>query len=42
MKLPDTQIAVTLFNLRYYCQTESDLDKTLDKLCAIGYQAVQV
>ena len=42
MNLPDTQIAVTLFNLRDYCQTESDLDKTLDRLCSIGYQAVQV
>ena len=42
MKAPDSQIAVTLFNLRDYCKTESDLDKTLDKVCAIGYQAVQV
>ena len=42
MTLPDTQIAVTLFNLRDYCQTESDLDRTLDRLCAIGYRAVQV
>ena len=42
MLLPDTQIAVTLFNLREYCQTDSDLDQTLDKLCEIGYQAVQV
>ncbi len=42
MKAPDSQIAVTLYNLRDYCKTESDLDKTLDKVCAIGYQAVQV
>lgn len=42
MNIPDTQIAVTLFNLREYCQTESDLDETLDKLCEIGYKAVQV
>ena len=42
MKAPDTQIAVTLYNLRDYCKTESDLDKTLDKVCEIGYQAVQV
>lgn len=42
MKAPDSQIAVTLYNLRDYCQTESDLDRTLDKVCAIGYQAVQV
>ena len=31
MKAPDSQIAVTLYNLRDYCKTESDLDKTLDK-----------
>ena len=42
MELPDSQIAVTLFNLRDYCKTESELDATLDKLCAIGYKAVQV
>ena len=42
MEAPDSQIAVTLYNLRDYCQTESDLDRTLDKVCAIGYQAVQV
>lgn len=42
MKMPDSQIAVTLFNLRDYCKTESDLDRTLDRVCEIGYQAVQV
>lgn len=42
MELPDSQIAVTLFNLREYCKTESELDATLDKLCEIGYKAVQV
>ncbi len=42
MKAPDTPIAVTLYNLRDFCQTESDLDRTLDKVCDIGYQAVQV
>ena len=42
MGIPDTSIAVTLYNLRDFCETESDLDATLDKLCAIGYQAVQV
>ena len=42
MKMPDSQIAVTLFNLREYCKTESDLDRTLDRVCEIGYQAVQV
>ena len=38
MKAPDSQIAVTLYNLRDYCKTESDLDKTLDKVCDIGYR----
>lgn len=42
MKAPDSQIAVTLFNLREYCQTESDLDRSLDKVCEIGFRAVQV
>ena len=42
MKAPDSQLAVTLFNLREFCKTESDLDRTLDKVCAIGYEAVQV
>ncbi len=42
MKIPDSQIAVTLFNLRDYCKTESELDQTLDKVCEIGYQVVQV
>ena len=42
MKAPDSQIAVTLYNLRDYCKTESDLDRTLDRVCEIGYQAVQV
>lgn len=42
MKAPDTRIAVTLYNLREHCKTESDLDRTLDKVCAIGYQAIQL
>ncbi len=42
VKIPDSQLAVTLFNLREHCKTESDLDRTLDRVCAIGYQAVQV
>ena len=42
MNIPDSQIAVTLYNLRDYCQTESDLDRTLDRICEIGYKAVQV
>jgi len=40
--MPESKIAVTLFNVREFCKTESDLDATLDKLCAIGYQVVQV
>lgn len=42
MNLPNTKIAVTLFPLNQFCKTESDLDRTLDKLCAIGFEAVQV
>ena len=40
--MPNSKIAVTLFNVREFCKTESDLDATLDKLCAIGYEVVQV
>lgn len=42
MKEPQTQIAVTLFNLRDFCQTESDLDRTLARVRGMGYEAVQV
>ncbi|MCK5852393.1 sugar phosphate isomerase/epimerase [bacterium] len=42
MKIPDTKIAVTLFNLRDYCQTAKELDTTLGKIKDIGYQAVQI
>lgn len=42
MQIPDSQIAVTLYNLRNYCKTESDFAETLDKVCKIGYKAVQV
>ena len=42
MKAPDSQLAVTLYNLREYCKTESDLDRTLDKVCDIGFQAIQL
>lgn len=42
MNTKKSKIAVTLFNFRDYCKTESDLDKTLDKLCEIGYTNVQV
>jgi len=42
MKEPDTKIALTLYSLRDYCKTKEDLDSTLKKVRAIGYQAVQV
>ena len=42
MEAPNTQIAVTLYNLREFCQNESDMDRTLDKICEIGFQSVQV
>lgn len=35
-------IAVQLYTLRDYCQTEADLEQTLRKVKEIGYQAVQV
>jgi sugar phosphate isomerase/epimerase len=37
-----SQIGVTLFNLREYCKTESDLDHTLGRVRDIGYQNIQV
>jgi len=42
MKIPDSKLAVTLFNLRDYCQTAEDLDVTLGKVKEIGYEAVQI
>ncbi len=42
MNIPDSKIAVTLFNLRDYCQNESDLDRTLARVREMGYEAVQV
>lgn len=42
MKKKLSEIAVTLFNLRDYCKTESDLAKTLELLKSIGYSVVQV
>lgn len=42
MNLPDTKIAVTLFNLREYCKTKADLEESLSKVKDIGYQVVQV
>ena len=40
--IPDSQIAVTLYNLREYCKTEDDYAATLDKVAAMGYKSVQI
>ncbi len=42
MQAPDTKIAAILYSVRDFCKTEEDLDRTLDRLCTIGYRAVQV
>ena len=42
MNIPNTKIAVTLYNLREYCRTYEDLNATLGKLRDIGYEAIQV
>ena len=42
MQIPDSKIAVTLYNLREYCKTESDLAETLEKVANMGYKAVQI
>ena len=42
MQIPDSKIAVTLYNLREHCQTESDLANTLERVAEMGYQCVQV
>lgn len=42
MQIPDSKIAVTLYNLREYCKTESDLASTLEKVVGMGYKCVQV
>lgn len=38
----NSQIGVTLFNLRDYCKTEADLDTTLGRVRDIGYENIQV
>ena len=38
----DLQFGLTLFNLRDYCKTESDLDTTLGRVRDIGYKNIQV
>ncbi|MBT3272500.1 MAG: sugar phosphate isomerase/epimerase [Spirochaetales bacterium] len=42
MNIPDSKIAVTLYNLRDYCRDEKGLLETLRKVRAIGYEAVQI
>lgn len=42
MIIPETKIAVTLFNLRDYCKTADDLDNTLSRLKNMGYEAIQI
>ncbi|MDC7241449.1 MAG: sugar phosphate isomerase/epimerase [Spirochaetales bacterium] len=42
MTIPDTKIAVTLFNLREHCRSEDDLDSTLKRLKDMGYRAIQI
>ena len=40
MKL--NEIAITLYTVRNFCQTEKDLQNTLRKIKKIGYNAIQV
>ncbi|MBR7106864.1 MAG: sugar phosphate isomerase/epimerase [Lentisphaeria bacterium] len=40
--IPDSKIAITLYNLREYCKTEEDYAATLDKVSAMGYKSVQI
>ncbi|MBQ9087717.1 MAG: sugar phosphate isomerase/epimerase [Lentisphaeria bacterium] len=40
--IPDSKIAITLYNLRAFCQTEEDYAATLDKVVAMGYKCVQI
>lgn len=42
MQIPDSKIAVTLYNLREHCKTEEDFAKTLERVAEMGYQCVQV
>ena len=42
MKIPETKIAVTLYNLREHCKTADDLDSTLKRLKEIGYESLQI
>lgn len=42
MKMPDTNIAITLYTLREHCQTEAGLEQTLKTLRGMGYRAIQI
>ena len=42
MQMPDSKIAVTLYNLREHCTSESDFANTLERVAEMGYQCVQV
>jgi len=42
MNVPDTQIAVQMYNFREHCRTQADLANTLKQISDIGYRAVQM
>lgn len=42
MDIPNSKIAVTLYNVRELCKTKEALDTTLKKIKQIGYEAVQI
>ena len=42
MNIPQTKIAVMLYNVREYSKTYNDFDDTLARLSDIGYEAIQV
>jgi sugar phosphate isomerase/epimerase len=42
MNIPDTQIAIQMYNFRDHCTTQGDFAATLEKVSAIGYSAVQM
>ena len=42
MSVPDTQIAVQMYNFREHCRTQADLANTLKHIRDIGYRAVQM
>ena len=40
--MKQNEIALTLYTVRDFCQTEKDLVHTLNKIKKIGYDAIQV